>query len=189
MADEDKEETLDDILGDIEGFEAKPDEKPPEAPDDEREARFAALEDRLAKAEERDEANSQRVLRGDIMDAVAKVKTQHPALDVLPDNVVRGWLVETATGDERIETAWQSRADNPEQFGKVLDAMGKQLSESITAKFDSRKDEETAQREAANAMVRSANGEQPEDESIPPQSELSAMTSAELRALEKKLVG
>lgn len=181
----DEKSDLESILAEIKDIENGADAKP-----DALKALQKELEETKKKLGEFDtlkQSIDRKTFEDELTATVGKVKKANPSLANLPDKVVRGWLQVEAEGDKTISEAWAKRSEDPKAFDEVLNGVSERMGSQLTAEQE-RRSRETQEREAINAFVRSRSGEMPVDPDIPPQHELNAMSSQQLRDIERKQI-
>lgn len=105
--------------------------------------RLDAIEERLRTEQ----------MQRDLAPVVSKIKAAMPA-EILDDAEVEDWLEGRARRDPRLAQAWQNRHQNPEAWGKVVDALGQQMAKKFAKVPDKGATEDRA---AVTAAVRGAS--------------------------------
>lgn len=99
-----------------------------------------------------------RQYRQDIAPVIQKLRGDIPA-ELYDDGDIQDWLDRQAKQDPRIARAWQNRHNDPSTLNKVVDVLGKKLSQRFSKLPDK---SATEDREAVTAAVRGASHKAPE---------------------------
>lgn len=166
---------LDTLLSEYKPAETRPPETPkPEQTGSANETKDAARE----VLDARDEIRRERFDK-DMNDTIAKVRGDMPK-EYFDDDLVRAYIDGRATKDTRLADAWINRMRNPQQFAKVVEALGRDFAKKYGKLPDKNATED---REAVTAAVRGASTKAPEGKAP----DYSKMTDAEFAAEKERL--
>lgn len=139
---------------------------------------IAAARDEVLRA--RDEILREKWTK-DMRATVAAVRGELPS-DIFDDKLVQAWIEARAMDDSRLTQAWKDRDANPQQFKRIVGALGREF----TQKYGKLPDKNaTEDREAVAAAVRGASTKAPEGK--PP--DFSGMQNREYNQTVKQLYG
>jgi hypothetical protein len=113
------------------------------------------LADEVAELRRRE---TDRQYKQDIRPVIEKLRGDIPT-ELYDDEDVQDWLDRQAKQDPRITRAWLNRHKDPVTFNKVVDGLGKKLSQRFAKLPDK---SATEDREAVTAAVRGASHKAPE---------------------------
>lgn len=139
---------------------------------------FKAAKDEVLTA--RDEIRQER-FKKDMQATVAEVRGDMPA-DFFDDRFVQAWIDTRAQDDPRLSQAWVNRHSNPQQFKRVVSALGKEFSKKYGKLPDK---QATEDRDAVTAAVRGASTRAPEGKAP----DMSRMSPQEFQAEKDRLFG
>lgn len=110
------------------------------------------------EVEELRRREADRQYRSDIQPVLQKLRGDIPP-ELYDDEDIQDWLDREAKKDTRIAKAWQNRHDDPRTLDKVVDALGKRLSQRFSKLPDK---QATDDRDAVAAAIRGASTKAPE---------------------------
>ena len=116
------------------------------------------------------------------MDAAIKDVRGNLDPEFFDDTFVESWMDAQARQDPRLAAAWAQRHDNPKQFAKVKETLGRQFAKKYGKLPDK---QATEDREAVTAAVRGASTRVPEGKAP----DYSKMSPAEFQAEKDRLFG
>ncbi len=183
MADENTEtqtDDLDTLLADIASTETPaetPAETPVEKPEEKPVEADPAVLQRLSRVDDYIERQEAKELSSELSGVAERMKTAVPSLKDLPESALIGYIEREARNSKPIQTAWLDRGSNPDQFNKIVDGLAKKFGDGLTPVADPKLTED---RQSAEAFVSSQNDGEQSDE-VKPQSELSAMSTHDLK--------
>lgn len=126
-------------------------------------------------------ALQQRQFKQD-MDATIKVVRGELDSEFFDDSFLKAWIDSQAVADPRLATAWVNRDNNPKQFQKVVETLGR----NFVKKYGKLPDKgATDDREAVTAAVRGASTKAPEGKAP----DLKGLSNSEFRETVKKVYG
>ena len=163
---------------------AEYDEKSKPSPEPTKPEQTGATDDLKALADEVRGLRTERQKETFRRDMDSTIKNVRGNLDpeFFDDGFIEAWVDAEARKDTRLSVAWAQRHDNPKQFQKVVDMLGR----NFVKKYGKLPDKQaTEDREAVTAAVRGASTKAPEGKAP----DFSGMNNAAFREEHKKLYG
>lgn len=129
-----------------------------------------------------DVAEVKRYIFKQDMDKTVKAVRGDLSPDYFDDSLVKAWIEAQAEADPRLGLAWANRHNNPKQFEKVVDTLGRNFAKRYGKLPDK---QATEDREAVTDAVRSASTKAPPAQAP----NYAGMTNAEFREAHKRDYG